>query len=204
MKKLFLLLLSLTAMNLLSGCTGETTEQSTTETNVPSTAQATQSSVQGTIQQITSQQITVTAYDDSSQTYVIKIEDLPASEELEVGDTVEITYETTVTNDNVTQLQGLSTITIIELVQPSPSQSSADEATQSSMLTSAQAQEIALADAGYTADQTKYINTYTEYNQGNSYYVVEFGVLIYHGETQYKYGIDCYSGEIVEYYTETH
>lgn len=83
---------------------------------------------------------------------------------------------------------------------PQPS----DRPEQQGAITSAEAEAIALSEAGVTAEQVKYINSYTERNEQGEIYVVEFAVQESQSETQYKYDLDCSTGAVLDFHTETH
>ena len=54
--------------------------------------------------------------------------------------------------------------------------------------------EIALADAGLTANDVSYTNVYLDVDDGRTEYDVEF----HQGTTEYEYSIDAYTGDILE------
>ena len=63
------------------------------------------------------------------------------------------------------------------------------------------AQDIAIADSGLSESEIKYINIWTEKEDDQWLYAVEFGT---YDDTEYKYEIDMYSGEIAASYIESH
>ena len=63
------------------------------------------------------------------------------------------------------------------------------------------AQEIAIADSGLSESEVKYINIWTEKEDDQWLYAVEFGT---YDDTEYKYEIDMYTGEIAASYIESH
>ncbi|MCD7776876.1 MAG: hypothetical protein LUH54_05860, partial [Firmicutes bacterium] len=69
--------------------------------------------------------------------------------------------------------------------------------------TIADAEALALNDAGYSSDSVKYINSYIEYSDGEpTYYVVEFeprGT-----DTEYTYKINITTGSVVNVYVDQH
>ena len=64
-----------------------------------------------------------------------------------------------------------------------------------------EAQDIAIADSGLSESEIKYINIWTEKEDGQWLYAVEFGT---YDDTEYKYEIDMYTGEIADNYIESH
>lgn len=77
----------------------------------------------------------------------------------------------------------------------------------SSDMGTSNAESIALADAGVSASDVKYINSYMEYEDGEPHhYEVEFAVYDDASdiETQYKYEIEKTTGEILQVYSEQH
>ena len=73
--------------------------------------------------------------------------------------------------------------------------------TESEAITEDEAQEIAIADSGLSESEIKYINIWTEKEDGQWLYAVEFGTC---DDTEYKYEIDMYTGEITDGYIESH
>lgn len=63
-------------------------------------------------------------------------------------------------------------------------------------ITEAQAREIALADAGFTADQVTFVRSRLDYDDGRQRYDVEFYTADY---AEYDYEIDASTGEVLSY-----
>ena len=63
-------------------------------------------------------------------------------------------------------------------------------------ITEEQAREVALADAGLTADQVTFVRSRLDYEHGRQVYDVEFYATDY---TEYDYEIDASTGEILSY-----
>ena len=68
-------------------------------------------------------------------------------------------------------------------------------------ITEDEAQDIAVTDSGLSGSEIKYINIWTEKEDGQWLYAVEFGT---YDDTEYKYEIDMYTGEIAASYIESH
>ena len=68
-------------------------------------------------------------------------------------------------------------------------------------ITEDDARDIAIADSGLSESEIKYINIWTEKEEGQWLYAVEFGT---YDDTEYKYEIDMYTGEIAASYIESH
>ena len=68
-------------------------------------------------------------------------------------------------------------------------------------ITEDEAQDIAIADSGLSESEIKYINIWTEKEDDQWLYAVEFGT---YDDTEYKYEIDMYTGEIAASYIESH
>lgn len=62
-------------------------------------------------------------------------------------------------------------------------------------ISSDKAQQIALENAGLTADSVTFIRTHLDYDDGRAEYEVEF----YQGNMEYDYDIDAVSGTILSY-----
>lgn len=60
---------------------------------------------------------------------------------------------------------------------------------------SEKAQQIALENAGLSADSVTFIRTHLDYDDGRAEYEVEF----YQGNVEYDYDIDAVSGTILSY-----
>ena len=73
--------------------------------------------------------------------------------------------------------------------------------TKSEAITEKEAREIAIADSGLSESEIKYINIWTEKEDGQWVYAVEFGN---YDDTEYKYAIDMYTGGITASYIESH
>ena len=73
--------------------------------------------------------------------------------------------------------------------------------TESEAITEDEAQDIAIADSGLSESEIKYINIWTEKEDDQWLYAVEFGT---YDDTEYKYEIDLYTGEIAASYIESH
>ena len=68
-------------------------------------------------------------------------------------------------------------------------------------ITEDEAQDIAVSDSGLSESEIKYINIWTEKEDDQWLYAVEFGT---YDDTEYKYEIDMYTGEIAASYIESH
>ena len=68
-------------------------------------------------------------------------------------------------------------------------------------ITEDEAQEIAIVDSGLSESEIKYINIWTEKEDEQWLYAVEFGT---YDDTEYKYKIDMYNGEITASYIQSH
>ena len=68
-------------------------------------------------------------------------------------------------------------------------------------ITEDEAQDIAITDSGLSESEIKYINIWTEKEDDQWLYAVEFGT---YDDTEYKYEIDMYTGEIAASYIESH
>lgn len=79
-------------------------------------------------------------------------------------------------------------------VATTASTSSPTTTTTAVSITADEAQAIALADAGLTAEQVDRLYTVPDRDDGRSYYDVSF----YHGDTEYEYTIDAVTGTIAE------
>ena len=73
--------------------------------------------------------------------------------------------------------------------------------TESEAITEDEAQDIAVSDSGLSESEIKYINIWTEKEDGLWLYAVEFGT---YDDTEYKYEINMYTGEIAASYIESH
>ena len=77
----------------------------------------------------------------------------------------------------------------------------AEDTDDAEAITEDEAQDIAIADSGLSESEIKYINIWTEKEDGQWLYAVEFGT---YDDTEYKYEIDMYTGEIAASYIESH
>ena len=77
----------------------------------------------------------------------------------------------------------------------------AEDTDDAEAITEDEAQDIAIADSGLSESEIKYINIWTEKEDGQWLYAVEFGT---YDDTEYKYEIDMYTGEITASYIESH
>ena len=77
----------------------------------------------------------------------------------------------------------------------------AEDTDDAEAITEDEAQDIAIADSGLSESEIKYINIWTEKEDGQWLYAVEFGT---YDDTEYKYEIDMYTGEIADSYIESH
>ena len=77
----------------------------------------------------------------------------------------------------------------------------AEDTDDAEAITEDEAQDIAIADSGLSESEIKYINIWTEKEDGQWLYTVEFGT---YDDTEYKYEIDMYTGEIAASYIESH
>ena len=77
----------------------------------------------------------------------------------------------------------------------------AEDTDDAEAITKDDAQDIAIADSGLSESEIKYINIWIEKENGQWLYAVEFGT---YNDTEYKYEIDMYTGEIAASYIESH
>ena len=77
----------------------------------------------------------------------------------------------------------------------------AEDTDDAEAITEDEAQDIAIADSGLSESEIKYINIWTEKEDDQWLYAVEFGT---YNDTEYKYKIDMYTGEIAASYIESH
>ena len=77
----------------------------------------------------------------------------------------------------------------------------AEDTDDAEAITEDEAQDIAVTDSGLSGSEIKYINIWTEKEDGQWLYAVEFGT---YDDTEYKYEIDMYTGEIAASYIESH
>ena len=77
----------------------------------------------------------------------------------------------------------------------------AEDTDEAEAITEDKAQDIAVTDSGLSGSEIKYINIWTEKEDGQWLYAVEFGT---YDDTEYKYEIDMYTGEIAASYIESH
>ena len=77
----------------------------------------------------------------------------------------------------------------------------AEDTDDAEAITEDEAQDIAVADSGLSESEIKYINIWTEKEDGQWLYAVEFGT---YDDTEYKYEINMYTGEITASYIEAH
>ena len=77
----------------------------------------------------------------------------------------------------------------------------AEDTDDAEVITEDDARDIAIADSGLSESEIKYINIWTEKEEGQWLYAVEFGT---YDDTEYKYEIDMYTGEITASYIESH
>ena len=76
-----------------------------------------------------------------------------------------------------------------------------NDGTASSAITADQAKAVAIADCGLSSSEIKYVNIWKDKEDGIWVYCVEFGT---YTDTEYKYVIDMYTGEIAASYIEQH
>ena len=77
----------------------------------------------------------------------------------------------------------------------------AEDTDDAEAITEDDARDIAVAESGLSESEIKYINIWTEKEEGQWLYAVEFGT---YDDTEYKYEIDMYTGEITASYIESH
>ena len=77
----------------------------------------------------------------------------------------------------------------------------AEDTDDAEAITEDKAQDIAVSDSGLSESEIKYINIWTEKEDDQWLYAVEFGT---YDDTEYKYEIDMYTGEIADSYIESH
>ena len=87
------------------------------------------------------------------------------------------------------------------ITESSESSDTSEENTRSEAITEDAAREIAVSDSGLSESEIRYINIWTEKEDGRWLYAVEFGTC---DDTEYKYEIDMYTGEIAASYIESH
>ena len=107
----------------------------------------------------------------------------------EVSESAESTVETTSDPDADSKTSG------------SEDTAAAGDTDDAEAITEDEAQDIAIADSGLSESEIKYINIWTEKENGQWLYAVEFGT---YDDTEYKYEIDMYTGEIAASYIESH
>ena len=107
----------------------------------------------------------------------------------EASESTESTVETTSDPDTESETSG------------SEDTAAAEDTDDAEAITEDEAQDIAIADSGLSESEIKYINIWTEKEDGQWLYAVEFGT---YDDTEYKYEIDMYTGEIADSYIESH
>ena len=107
----------------------------------------------------------------------------------EVSESAESTVETTSDSDTESETSG------------SEDTAATGDTDDAEAITEDEAQEIAIADSGLSESEIKYINIWTEKEDDQWLYAVEFGT---YDDTEYKYEIDLYTGEIAASYIESH
>ena len=106
-----------------------------------------------------------------------------------VTESAESTVETAADSDTDSETSGSEDTT------------AADDTDYAEAITEDEAQDIAIKDSGLSESEIKYINIWTEKEGGQWLYAVEFGT---YDDTEYKYEIDMYTGEIAASYIESH
>ena len=107
----------------------------------------------------------------------------------EVSETEESAEETTADFDTDSETSG------------SEDTAAAEDTDAAEAITEDEAQDIAIMDSGLSESEIKYINIWTEKEDDQWLYAVEFGT---YDDTEYKYEIDLYTGEIAASYIESH
>ena len=107
----------------------------------------------------------------------------------EVSENEESAEETTADSDTDSETSG------------SEDTAAAEDTDDTEAISEDEAQDIAIADSGLSESEIKYINIWTEKEDGQWLYAVEFGT---YDDTEYKYEIDMYTGEITASYIESH
>ena len=107
----------------------------------------------------------------------------------EASESAESTVETTADPDADSETSG------------SEDTAAAEDTDDAEAITEDEAQDIAIADSGLSESEIKYINIWTEKEDDQWLYAVEFGT---YDDTEYKYEIDMYTGEIAASYIESH
>ena len=107
----------------------------------------------------------------------------------EVSESAESTVETTADSDTDSETSGSEDTAAVE------------DTDDTEAISEDEAQDIAIADSGLSESEIKYINIWTEKEDDQWLYAVEFGT---YDDTEYKYEIDMYTGEITASYIESH
>ena len=110
------------------------------------------------------------------------------------------------TSGEITESGGYETEIVTDSDTDSDTSGSEDTAAvedtdEAEAITEDEAQDIAVTDSGLSGSEIKYINIWTEKEDGQWLYAVEFGT---YDDTEYKYEIDMYTGEIAASYIESH
>ena len=110
------------------------------------------------------------------------------------------------TSGEITESGGSETEIVTDSDTDSDTSGSEDTAAvedtdEAEAITEDEAQDIAVTDSGLSGSEIKYINIWTEKEDGQWLYAVEFGT---YDDTEYKYEIDMYTGEIAASYIESH
>ena len=107
----------------------------------------------------------------------------------EVSESAESTVETAADPDTESETSG------------SEDDAAAEDTDDAETITEDEAQDIAIEDSSLSESEIKYINIWTEKEDDQWLYAVEFGT---YDDTEYKYEIDMYTGEIAASYIESH
>ena len=75
---------------------------------------------------------------------------------------------------------------------------SSEDNRESAQITLKEAEEIALSDAGFSAEDVRFTRTELDYEDGQKIYEIEF----YKEAIEYEYEINAINGEIVKYKKE--
>ena len=119
----------------------------------------------------------------------------------EVSESVESSAETATDPDTDSASSESEDTAAVEDTDDAEAITAAEDTDAAEAITEEEAQDIAIADSGLSESEIKYINIWTEKEDDQWLYAVEFGT---YDDTEYKYEIDMYTGEIAASYIESH
>ena len=119
----------------------------------------------------------------------------------EVSESGESSAETVADPDTDSETSGSEDTAAAEDTDAAEAITAAEDTDAAEAITEDEAQDIAIADSGLSESEIKYINIWTEKEDDQWLYAVEFGT---YDDTEYKYEIDMYTGEISASYIESH